>query len=32
MNLVDDAYYIVTGKIEQLSDEIDESAIGGILF
>ncbi|XP_066914279.1 translationally-controlled tumor protein homolog [Clytia hemisphaerica] len=27
--LVDDAYYIVKGKIEASSNEIDESAIGG---
>jgi len=29
MDLIDDVYYIVTGSIEQSSDEIDESAIGG---
>ena len=29
MELIDDAYYVVTGVIEQSSDKIDESAIGG---
>ena len=29
--LVDDVYYVVKGRIEASSDEIDESAIGGEL-